>query len=74
VPAGAAATTIGISSGDWSQSHSLTPGERQVVTLPPLAGERAWVVDIHSGPGFRPSEREPGSSDVRLLAAWFEIP
>jgi len=72
--AGAAATTIGISVGDWSQSYSMTPGERRTVTLPPLGAEPAWVVNIHSGPGFRPFEREPGSVDVRSLAAWFEIP
>ena len=72
--AGAAATTIGISVGDWSQSYSMTPGERRVVTLPPLSDQTAWVVNIHSGPGFRPFEREPGSNDVRSLAAWFEIP
>jgi hypothetical protein len=71
---GSAATTIGISSGGWSQSHSLTPGERREVILPAPAGARAWVVEIHSGPGFRPFEREPGNPDVRLLAAWFEIP
>ena len=72
--AGGAATTIGISVGDWSQSYSMTPGERRTVTLPPLGDEAAWVVNIHSGPGFRPFEREPGSIDVRSLAAWFEIP
>ena len=71
---GAAATTIGISVGEWSRSYSLTPGQRRDITLPPLTGGLAWVVDIHSGPGFRPFEREPGSTDVRLLAAWFEIP
>jgi hypothetical protein len=75
VTAGAAATTIGISVGHWSQSLSLTPGERRTVLLPPLQGATdAWVVQIHSGPGFRPSEREPGNADVRALAAWFEIP
>ncbi len=52
----------------------MTPGERRAVTLPPLGDEAAWVVNIHSGPGFRPFEREPGSIDVRSLAAWFEIP
>ena len=72
--AGAAATTIGISVGDWSRSYSLTPGQRREITLPALSEARAWVVDIHSGPGFRPFEREPGNTDVRLLAAWFEIP
>ncbi len=72
--AGAAATTIGISVGEWSQSYSLTPGERREVTLPPLGDAAAWEVHIHSGPGFRPFEREPGNADVRALAAWFEIP
>lgn len=72
--AGGAATTIGISVGDWSQSYSMTPGERRTVTLPPLGDAAAWVLNIHSGPGFRPFEREPGSIDVRSLAAWFEIP
>jgi hypothetical protein len=72
--AGGAATTIGISVGDWSQSYSMTPGERRTVTLPPLGDAAAWVLNIHSGPGFRPFEQEPGSSDVRSLAAWFEIP
>lgn len=74
VTAGAAATTIGISVGRWSQSYSMTPGEQRTVTLPPLGDAAAWVVNIHSGPGFRPFEREPGSIDVRSLAAWFEIP
>lgn len=74
ITGGAAATTIGISVGEWSQSYSLTPGERREITLPPLHGERAWVVNIHSGPGFRPFEGETRSTDVRALAAWFEIP
>jgi hypothetical protein len=72
--AGGAATTIGISVGDWSQSYSMTPGERHTVTLPPLGDATAWVLNIHSGPGFRPFEHEPGSLDVRSLAAWVEIP
>lgn len=74
VTAGAAATTIGVSAAGWSQSFSMTPGERREFVLPPLADATAWVVDIHSGPGFRPSQREPGNADVRRLAAWFEIP
>jgi hypothetical protein len=74
ITGGAAATTIGISVGEWSRSYSMTPGQRREIALPPLGGEAAWVVSIHSGPGFRPFEREPGSGDVRALAAWFEIP
>jgi hypothetical protein len=74
ITGGAAATTIGIAVGEWSQSYSMTPGQRREITLPPLAGEVAWLVRIHSGPGFRPFEREPGNADVRSLAAWFQIP
>jgi hypothetical protein len=72
--AGAAATTIGVSVGSWAQSYSLTPGQRQLITLPPLVDAHAWVVDIHSGPGFRPFLRDPSSTDVRALAAWLEFP
>jgi hypothetical protein len=71
--AGAAATTIGLSAGVSSQSYSLSPGERQVFMLPPFPEER-WLLFIHSGPGFRPFQTEPGNTDVRALAAWFEIP
>lgn len=71
--AGAAATTIGIS-GRESQSFSLTPGEQQTFQLTPIGADRTWSVAIHSGPGFRPFQHEQGSTDVRLLAAWFEIP
>jgi hypothetical protein len=74
ITGGAAATTIGISVGEWSRSYSMTPGQRREITLPPLQGESAWIVNIHSGPGFRPFQHEQGSTDVRLLAAWFEIP
>lgn len=71
--AGAAATTIGISSTE-SQSMSLTPGQQRTFRLPPIDADRTWSLEIHSGPGFRPFRLEPNSSDVRLLAAWFEIP
>jgi hypothetical protein len=74
ITGGAAATTIGISVGEWSQSYSMTPGQRREITLPPVPGAASWLVSIHSGPGFRPFQHEAGSIDVRLLAAWFEIP
>ena len=71
--AGAAATTIGLATQGASQSYSLSPGERRTFALP-QSSEKGWGLLIHSGPGFRPFEREPGSIDVRSLAAWFEIP
>ncbi len=60
---------IELSVGDWRESLSLASGQRRDVTLPPSAAG-VWRVTIRSGAGFRPSERDPGNRDVRLLAAW----
>jgi hypothetical protein len=72
VTAGAVPTTVGVSSGRWSVTHSLAPGERRVIDIP--ATDAAWWLVLESGAGFRPFEREPGNPDVRHLAAWWEIP
>jgi hypothetical protein len=72
VTAGAVATTVHLAAGNWAQTLSLAPGVRQPVELPPATGN-SWVLRIRSGAGFRPSEREPGSIDVRKLAAWITI-
>jgi hypothetical protein len=72
VTAGAVATTVTISTQGRSQRVTLTPGQQQDLTLPPAANG-VWPIRITSGAGFRPSEREPGSNDVRALAAWLVI-
>ena len=72
IVAGAAPTTIRLSIGKWEESFSLAAGQKQDVVLPP-AESGAWPLVIRSGPGFRPSERDPGSRDVRSLAAWIAI-
>jgi hypothetical protein len=72
ITAGALPTTVTLSVGGWQETLSLEAGEKQDVTLPPAA-DGAWPLSIRSGPGFRPSERDPGSSDVRSLAAWIAI-
>ena len=72
VTAGAVDTTIELSTGSLRESFSLTPGQRREVVLPP-AESGAWPLRIRSGAGFRPSEREPGNPDVRMLAAWITI-
>jgi hypothetical protein len=73
VTAGAVATSVKISTRGWSQTVSLTPGQKQDLVLPPT-GDGVWPIRITSGAGFRPSEREPGNNDVRSLAAWIAIP
>ena len=72
IVAGAESTTIRLSVGNWEESFSLAAGQKQDVVLPP-AESGAWPLHIRSGQGFRPSERDRGSSDVRSLAAWIGI-
>ena len=72
VTAGAVETRISLSMGNWEETWPLTPGQKKEVTLPP-AIKGAWPLRIRSGDGFRPSERDPGSNDVRKLAAWIAV-
>lgn len=72
VTAGAVPTTVRLSAGDWEESLSLEAGQKHDVVLPP-PDDGTWTLRIQSGPGFRPSEREPGNRDVRKLAAWIVI-
>jgi hypothetical protein len=72
ITAGAVPTMIELSVGSWRDSWSLTAGQRQEVVLPP-SESGSWLLRIQSGAGFRPSERDPGSRDVRLLSAWIAI-
>jgi hypothetical protein len=72
VTAGLVPTTVRLSIGGWEESLSLEVGQKREVVLPP-PDDGAWTLRIQSGPGFRPSEREPGNRDVRKLAAWIAI-
>jgi hypothetical protein len=72
VTAGAVRTTVRLSSGPFDQTLSLDAGQKESLTLPP-SSDGVWTLTIRSGDGFRPSEREPGSTDVRKLAAWITI-
>ena len=72
IVAGAVPTTIRLSIGKWEESFSLAAGQKQDVVLPP-AESGTWPLRIRSGQGFRPSERDRDSRDVRSLAAWIAI-
>lgn len=72
ITAGAVPTTIRMSMGNWEESFSLEAGQKQDLVLPP-AESGAWPLRIRSGAGFRPSERDPASRDVRSLAAWIAV-
>jgi len=69
VVAGAVPTTVTLTVGSWEERFDLAAGQKQDVTLPP-SPDGVWTLAIRSGAGFRPSEREQGSRDVRELAAW----
>ncbi len=73
VTAGAVATSIEFSAGEWSTRLTLAAGQQETVRLPPPAA-RGWALTIRSGPGFRPSQLDPASDDVRQLAVWVELP
>ena len=72
VTAGAVPTSVTLSTHDWEERLVLAAGEQRTVALPGANG--IWPLRIVSGAGFRPSEREPGSTDVRMLAAWIAFP
>ncbi|MBY0494619.1 MAG: hypothetical protein K2Y23_10420 [Cyanobacteria bacterium] len=72
ITAGAVATTVTIEVGRWEETVTLAAGQKFDVMLPP-ATNGTWVLSIRSGAGFRPSERDPASRDVRSLAAWIAI-
>ncbi|HYB95878.1 MAG TPA: hypothetical protein VEC39_12970, partial [Vicinamibacterales bacterium] len=72
VVAGPVATTITVSANGWRETLTLGAGETRHLTLPP-SDNATWAVSLKSGAGFRPSQREPGNRDVRLLAAWISL-
>ena len=72
ITGGAAATTVTMSMGTWSQTFAIDAGQKHEVMLP-AAVNGTWRLRIASGAGFRPSEREPGNNDVRALAAWIAV-
>jgi hypothetical protein len=67
-----AATTLRISSEGIDQRLAFDAGQQRTLTLP-SSTSGIWAVTIVSGDGVRPSEREPGNTDVRLLAAWISL-
>lgn len=72
ITAGAVPTRVTLSVGNWQETFALAAGQQQDVALP-AAPDGVWALSIQSGPGFRPSERDPASRDVRSLAAWIAI-
>ena len=64
--AGPVAAPVRVTSAAFEVRADLSAGEERELAIP-LAPDGTALVRIESGRGFRPSEREPGSADARLL-------
>jgi len=60
-------------SGRWRVELTLEPGEEQTLSIPLAPGQSAAEIRFETTAGFRPSEAEPGSQDVRFLGVWVEV-
>ncbi len=65
---GGARNEVSIQMDGWSQTLSLAEWEEQMVTLPAANAAGAWVVQIRSASGFRPSDTS--GDDRRYLGVW----
>ena len=59
-----------LTSGAWREELALAPNEERYVELPLLPGRGAALLTVASAAGFRPSEVDPASRDVRFLGVW----
>lgn len=66
---GGAANEVVIQVDGWSQTLTLAEWQEEVVTLPAASAAGAWIVQIRSASGFRPSEVS-GGEDRRYLGVW----
>jgi hypothetical protein len=64
---------VTLSSGQWREELTLTPGEERQLEIPVAPGRTAALVTVASRSGFRPSESEPQSRDNRFLGVWVKI-
>ena len=71
VGAGAVATPVTITAGDYCVRLDLQAGERREVSIPLRRGEPA-LVRVEAERGFRPSEVNRRSTDARMLGVRIE--
>jgi len=65
--------SVSLTIGDHPQTIELAPGEERTLPLQ-FSGDRATeVIRVVTGTGFRPSEVEHGSTDLRFLGVWIEL-
>ena len=57
---------------ETQKQASRTPREERIIDLP-AAGRTHVVLHVTSAAGARPVDRDPRSTDRRLLGCWIEI-
>ena len=65
--------TIAVEVDGDRREAGLHPGEETTLVIPRKRATPDVVVGFQTASGFRPSEREAGSTDVRYLGCWVEI-
>jgi hypothetical protein len=70
---GAAANEIDFAADGWKTIVSLGPGETRDLDLP-ASRATARVLKLRTASGFRPSELDASSADMRRLGVWVEFP
>ena len=69
---GASPNQVSVESGTFQRLLVMTPGQEQELEIPLGPGGSASV-RVASGDGFVPAERDPASSDRRLLGVWLQL-
>lgn len=59
-----------LTSGAWREELSLAPGEERQLDLPFAPGGSTALLTVSSAAGFRPTDVDPASRDVRFLGVW----
>ncbi|HET6317404.1 MAG TPA: hypothetical protein VFG86_13165, partial [Chloroflexota bacterium] len=69
-----AANTIAVSSGNWHDAWSLAANESREIAVPrPRGPSSTPAVTIRPSAGFRPTDADPTSHEVRELGVWVEL-
>jgi hypothetical protein len=67
------ANRVTVESGRWREEFDLAAGEERPLQIPMGTGGRAALVTVTSRSGFRPSEVDPTSRDLRFLGVWIGV-
>jgi hypothetical protein len=62
-----------LTSGDWHEELALAPNQERQLDVPLVPGRAAALVTISSAAGFRPTDVDASSRDVRFLGVWLGV-